>query len=110
MDDLGTPDKPKNALEAQFWEYHKTNPKVYSLFGKFAGEAARANRGNFGVGAIFERMRWFTAIETFGEEYKLNNNYRAYYGRLWMRDNPEYDGFFSTRVLRAKKIMAEETE
>jgi hypothetical protein len=103
-DDLGTPDSPKNVLEAQFWDFHAANPKVYSLFSKFAFEAARANRGSFGVGAIFERMRWYTTVETRGEEYKLNNNYRAYYGRLWMRNNPEFDGFFSTRTLHARKI------
>ena len=109
-DDLGTPDRPKNVLEAQFWEFHETNPQVYFLFSRFATEAAQANRGRFGVGAIFERMRWFTTVETRGEEYKLNNNYRAYYGRLWMRNNPEYDGFFSTRTLHAKKITVGETE
>jgi hypothetical protein len=109
-DELGTPDRPKNVLEAQFWTFHEINPKVYLLFNKFATEAALANRRSFGVGAIFERMRWFTTVETRGEEYKLNNNYRAYYGRLWMRDNPEHDGFFSTRVLHAKKITVGETE
>jgi hypothetical protein len=109
-DDFGTPDRPKNVLEAKFWAFHEINPKVYLLFSKFAVEAAQANRGTFGVSAIFERMRWFTNIETRGEEFKLNNNYSAYYGRLWMRDNPEHDGFFFTRTLLAKKITGEETE
>jgi hypothetical protein len=109
-DDFGTPDRPKNVLEAKFWAFHESNPLVYLLFSMFATEAALANRGRFGVGAIFERMRWFTTVETRGEEYKLNNNYRAYYGRLWMRNNPEHDGFFSTRTLLAKKITAGETE
>jgi hypothetical protein len=108
--DLGTPDRPKNVLEAKFWAFHEANPQVYLLFNKFATEAARANRGTFGVSAIFERMRWFTTIETRGEEFKLNNNYAAYYGRLWMRNNPEYEGFFATRTLLAKKITGEETE
>jgi hypothetical protein len=108
-DDLGTPDRPKNVLEAKFWAFHESNPKVYLLFSKFAVEAAQANRGTFGVSAIFERMRWFTNIETRGEEFKLNNNYSAYYGRLWMRNNPEHDGFFSTRTLHARKITVEET-
>lgn len=107
-DDFGTPDRPKNVLEAQFWTFHESNPQVYLLFSKFATEAAQANRWNFGVGAIFERMRWFTTVETRGEAFKLNNNYRPYYGRLWMRNNPEHEGFFSTRTLLAKKITVEE--
>ena len=107
-DDFGTPDRPKNVLEAKFWVFHESNPQVYLLFNKFAVEATQANRRNFGVGPIFERMRWFTVIETRGEAFKLNNNYRPYYGRLWMRNNPEHEGFFSTRTLFAKKITFEE--
>ncbi len=107
-DELGTPEKPNNVLEAGFWKFHQDNPHVYALFNKFSFEVVQANRGRFGVAVIFERMRWFTAIETRGEMYKINNNYTAYYGRLWMRNHPEYDGLFSTRTLKAKKITIED--
>lgn len=106
--ELGTPEKPNNVVEARFWKFHQENPKVYNLFNKFALEAAQANRGRFGAAAIFERMRWFANIETRGEAYKINDNYAAYYGRLWMRNHPEYDGLFSTRTLKAKKITIED--
>jgi len=102
--DFGTPDRPKNVIEATFWKFHEENPTIYILFNRFAFEAATANRGLFGVAAIFERIRWFTTVETRGDMYKLNNNFRAYYARLWMRNNPDYDGFFRVRVLRARKV------
>jgi hypothetical protein len=35
-----------------------------------------------------------------GEPYKINDHYSAYYARLFMRDYPEYDGFFRTRRTR----------
>jgi hypothetical protein len=103
-DDLGTPEKPNNVVERRFWLFHQQNPKVYELFDRFALEAAKSNRSRFGVAAIFERMRWYTSVETKGEAYKLNDNYTAYYGRLWMRNNPEHEGLFSTRTLKARKM------
>lgn len=35
--------------------------------------------------------------ERFGDEYKLNNDYRAFYARLLMANEPELAGFFETR-------------
>lgn len=88
-----------NPLEKKFWEYHRENPQVYALFDRFASEAVNRNRKRFSANMIFERMRWYTVIETGGDEYKLNNNYRAYYARLWMRNHPDHDDLFETRFL-----------
>lgn len=84
-------------LELAFLEFHRKNPGVYELFKRFTFEAINSGRDNFGVGMIWERMRWYTQIETRGDPFKLNNNHRAYYGRLFMRDYPPHDGFFRTR-------------
>lgn len=99
--DLGTPDNPRNRLEALFWEYHAQNPKVYDLFDRFTKYAIQRGRTRFSVSVIVERIRWETTIETAGDDFKINNNHRAYYARLWMRNNPQYQGFFATREVRA---------
>ena len=100
-DGLGTPDWPNNRIEAAFWTFHAKNPKVYELFDRFTRYAIGRGRKNFSVSIIVERIRWETTIETTDGDFKINNNYRAYYARLWMRDNPLYAGFFRTRELRA---------
>ncbi len=101
---FGTPDKPTNNLEKKFWEFHKDNPNFYVLFSRFTMDVVASKRERFGVSMIIERIRWYTAIETRNDAFKINNNFSAYYARLWMRDNPEHDGLFSTRELTAKKV------
>ena len=86
-----------DGLHTKWKEFHHDNPRVYELFKKFTFQAIQAGRKNYSVNAIFERIRWHTDIETCGDDFKLNNNHRAYYGRKFMRDYPEYDGFFRTR-------------
>jgi alpha-acetolactate decarboxylase len=101
---FGTPEKPSNSLEKRFWEFHKENPHVYALFNRFAMDVVASKRERFAVSPIIERIRWYTAIETRNDAFKINNNFRAYYARLWMRNNPEYENLFSTRELTAKKL------
>lgn len=101
-DDLGTPEEPLNSLEASFWRFHRENPEVYGLFDKFTRQSIDAGRKQFAVSIVIERIRWATMVETKGGgDFKINNNYRAYYARLWMRNNPEHAGFFRTRETRA---------
>lgn len=100
-DDLGTPDNPKTEREQAFWEYHAENPHIYDGFDRFARDAVRSQRDTFGAQAIFERLRWYMAIERNDDAFKVNNNFSSYYARLWMRNNPEQRGFFRRRKLRA---------
>jgi hypothetical protein len=112
-DDFGTADLPLSRLEANFWHFHAENPHVYRLFDRFTSYAIERGRARFSVSIIFERIRWETHIETGDPDFKLNNNHRAYYARLWMRDHPEHAGFFEVRRTReptseALKRRAEE--
>ena len=93
--------KPSRSdLERSFNVFHRANPEVYKLFKKYALQAAQARHRHFGSKMIFERMRWHTMIETTDADYKLNNNYTAYYARLFMADYPEHREFFRTRRVK----------
>lgn len=87
-------------LEDKFETYHKENPIVYELFVKFANEAKAAGFKNFSANAIFERIRWYVSVETVGDKFKVNNNYRPYYARKMMENYPEFEGFLNTRKLK----------
>lgn len=102
---FGTPENPTNEIEKEFWEFHAANPKVYALFSRFTLDAINAGRVRFSQNFVVERIRWYTAIETRGDDFKINNNYRAYYARLWMRDHPDFDGLFGTRTLTTKRVV-----
>ena len=87
----------ESALEQAFREFHEANPHVYALFRELASEVIRAGRVRFSARTIWHRMRWYAAFETTDEEFKLNNNHSPYYARLWLKDHPQYPGFFELR-------------
>ena len=87
-------------LEEKFDVYDKENPHIYLLFVKFTKEAKGSGRCSYSSNAIFERIRWFVDVETSGDTFKINNNYRPYYARKMMQDYPEFSGFFRTRELQ----------
>lgn len=92
-------------LEQAFWKCHEENPEIYKLFCRFAHEAIDSGREHFGAGAIWERMRWFTMVEEKRGDYKLNNNHRAYYSRLFVLDHPDYSEFFRIRKQRIRSTI-----
>lgn len=84
--------------QAQFETYHSENPIVYRLVKKFAHEAWKAGFRQYGMKAIFERIRWHINIETKDiDGFKLNNNYHSFYARKLIKDYPKYQGFFQLR-------------
>lgn len=85
-------------LEIAFWQFHTDNPHVYAKLREIALDAFR-RRGSrkWGIAALFERLRWLSEFETVGDLYKLNNNHRAFYARMLMKQEPILQGFFSVR-------------
>jgi hypothetical protein len=87
-------------LEAQFLRFHEINPHVYDTVVKITAALKERGFRRAGMKMIFERMRWLWAVQTQGDDYKLNNNYTAFYARRVMSEHPELEGFFETRVQR----------
>jgi hypothetical protein len=84
----------------KFETFHRHNPKVYELFKKFAFELINAGHTRIGSQLIIERIRYETAIKTLGDDYKINNNYKPYYSRRFVRDFPEHFLKFTFRVIK----------
>ena len=86
-------------MRFQVKAFHSKHPEVWDLFVRFTKEILRRGFKHYSVNAIFERIRW--EVDTVGRndqyEFKLNNNYRAFYARRFMRMYPQHDGFFRTR-------------
>ncbi len=81
-----------------FWIYHEENPRVYASLIRFANEVKRSGRNKYSIVALFERIRWHYQIETTGDDFKLNNNYRSCYARMLMLEHSEFEGMFETRL------------
>lgn len=87
----------KPEMVEKFEQFDRQNPIIYDLIKRYVGEAIAAGRRRIGIAAIFERIRWHLSVETAGDEFKLNNNYRAFYARKFVRDYPQYAEIFETR-------------
>lgn len=96
--------EPKLVQEFRRWD--AANPDIWPLFKRFAIEAIRSGRKQFGASAIWERIRWELAVETEGDDFKFNNAWRAFYARKFMQHYPMYDGFFHTRRSEADEALS----
>lgn len=88
-------------LTERFLRFHELNPHVYQALRRLALDLARNGRSRIGIGMLFEVMRWQRLVATTGEEWLLNNDYRAPYARLLMASEPELAGIFETRRSKA---------
>lgn len=84
----------------EFHAYHTTNPDIYDAFVKYTLKAIRRGYEAFSAEFVFNIIRWETKI-TGNDEFKINNNYKAYYSRMFMNEYPEHKGFFRTRKSKA---------
>jgi hypothetical protein len=87
-------------LEQEWRAWHKENPHVYRLFNRFTREAISRGHQRLSAWLIINRVRWETAIVTTGNDFKISNDYIAYYSREFMRLNPQYDGFFVIKAMK----------
>lgn len=86
-------------IEEAFEAFHAANPHVYQTLVRMAWEAKNRGVRKVGIGMMFEVLRWNHALQTGGDDFKLNNNYRSYYARRIMMDDPRLEGIFETRAL-----------
>jgi hypothetical protein len=87
-------------LVERFLAYHERNPDFYALFTRFADQAREAGRVRFSHWMIGNRIRWYTAVETSGRNYKVSNDYLACFVRLLVYERPEFDGLFTLRPMK----------
>ena len=85
-------------MREQVIAYHKQHPEVWEMFEEFAFQMINRGYKNYSVNAIFERIRWEKDAGGDGiTQFKIGNNYRAFYARAFMKKFPEHEGFFRTR-------------
>ena len=88
----------EETVEERFWRFHTANSHVAWALTRVALQLKRADRKRYGMKALFETLRFFSALQTKGDPYKRNNNFTSFYARLLMDKMPELEGFFETRA------------
>lgn len=94
-------DAEPSELDKKFWEFHEQNPQVFKKLEELALQAYTRGRKKIGIAMIFEVLRWNSNLETTGDNYKLNNNYKSRYVRILMEKHPEYKDLFEIRRLHS---------
>lgn len=85
-------------MRSQVKNFHKKHPEVWSLFEQFTFQMINRGYKNYSAKAVFERIRWEKDAGGDGvTQFKLGNNYPAFYARRFMKQYPQHAGFFRTR-------------
>ena len=89
-------------IDRKFIQYHLKNKHVWKLFVFYTRELVKRGFKHQSSDFVLHRIRWYAAVETKGDAFKLNNNYTACYARVFHEVYPEYTGFFRTRVRKSE--------
>jgi hypothetical protein len=86
-----------------FREFHAKNPKVYAAMVRLARQAKGRGRTKVGIELLANVVRWEMWMNTTdpNSDFKLNSNYKPFYARLIMQQEPDLVGFFDTRNMWA---------
>lgn len=88
----------------QVLDYARSNPEIWHWFQKITFFVIGRGK-KIGSKGVWEKIRWEVEIENDGE-FKTNNNFPSYYGRVFELKYPEHIGFFQKRLVRGLKEAA----
>lgn len=86
-----------------FERWDSENPDIYRLFEDYALQAINAGKRHFGAKAVAERVRWEAMIVRGKGEFRLNNNFVAFFVRRFEERHPEHAAFFRKRRSKADR-------
>lgn len=96
-------DRAAHTFEHRFATFDADNPNIYRLLVRFARQLRDRGYSRCGIALLWERMRWEMMLSTSDPAgFKLNNDYKADYARMMMRNEPDLREFFRVRELRSK--------
>lgn len=96
----------------EWWAWHLENPEVWEYFKRFAFEVISHGKTKTSHWLIINRIRWEIFISTTRvtrfnadgepEDFKICNDYFAFYARLWKHMYPEH-----AKLLKTKRMIGE---
>ena len=100
---------PKRVL-TRFKQWHSENPEVYKEFNRLARKMISTGRKKYGAEIIINQIRWERDLKTKGDVFKINNDFKPILARLFIYNNPQYEGFFELRVQSNAKYVSSQEE
>lgn len=85
----------------RFLTFHLKHPRVYTLYDRFAKELISQGHKKLGSKMIIERIRWEYWTGSHDEyNFKINNDFTAWYAREFIKHNPQYAEYFELREIK----------
>lgn len=74
--------------------------RTYDLLVGYVLQLLAKGRHRTGIELLFSLLRWNWLVTTTRplDEFKLNQNYKAWYARYLMHKNPDFEGMFELRA------------
>jgi hypothetical protein len=88
-----------------FLDYWKKNPDVWRYFEAACMELMLRGIKKYGAKSIVEKVRWDISIERKGE-FKINNDYTAYFIRAFLVKHPNAKEIFTTKKVHGLRKAA----
>lgn len=92
----GTPEQ-----ERRFAEFHARHPMVWIHFERFALQLIADGVRRYSADAVMHRVRWETRAGS-KDGFKVNNNWVAFYSRMWRQNHPTLRHLFAVRKQRVR--------
>jgi hypothetical protein len=101
----------KHPLIPKFLAFHAEHPDVFEQFQRLTFQMVEHGRHHYSAEAICHALRWFADLSSSPEadEFKLNNNFAAFYGRLFCVTHPQHREFFRCKHSLADHLYPNET-
>jgi hypothetical protein len=86
-----------NEIDIKFCLYDEENPQVWETFKSLTFTMINKGFNNLSAELIYNQIRWLFYMERGNDGFKINNNYKPFYARKFMKLYPQYNGIFATR-------------
>lgn len=84
-----------------FRAFHKANPQVWERFASMADELRAKKYRHYSHDTLISVIRFHFDIKTTGKPFKIPNEMKAFYGRMYVEHN-NCPGFFSFCRMRGE--------
>ena len=89
----------------KFDKWLDRNKIVYKMFCQYAKQYRDAGYDRCSAALIGNRLRWETAIQTFGNEYKISNDYLPMLARKLACEDSTFATFFQFKGMAGKDSL-----
>ena len=99
--------KPFHVRQEAFNRWHADNPAIWTYFERFSFEALSHGHRKISHWLIINRIRWEVFVVTTGRDFKICNDFIAFYARLWRKKHPQHKTLFNIKRMHGEPFDTE---